>query len=71
MFDWLKCLLGDHDWTCDADKGVPPPDLDTETVQRDFYRYARPWCNRCRSYMQPRKDLHHSVEWDATVKYRP
>lgn len=74
MIDWLKCLLGAHDWTCDADQNIAPPDADhiePKEIGRLFHIYARPWCSRCRFYMQPSKHLFGSNNWDATVKYRP
>ena len=71
MIDWFLCWATGHDWTCDAEQGVPPPDLDQMNVQREFNRYARPWCSRCRRYMKPRELLIGSSNWDANLKYRP
>lgn len=71
MFDWLKCLLGDHDWTCDAEENIPPPSPTTvDEVAGVFHRFARPWCKRCRQYMQSESHLRGSEHWDADVRYR-
>ena len=72
MLDWLRCLLGDHDWTCDADQNIAPPDINGQgDIAAQFHRYARGWCKKCRFYMQPRKELFGSQHWDAELKYHP
>ena len=56
MLDWLWCLLGSHDWTCDANENIAPPDLNGQgDIAAQFHRYARGWCKKCRFYMKPHK----------------
>lgn len=35
------CLLGEHKWTCDAEKGIKP------VKGRDFWDYATMYCDYC------------------------
>ncbi len=67
---WLEQLFCKHQWTNDAEQGIPPPySLDTCT-KAEAFRYNRGWCKRCRRYMKPSKYLCGSEYWNARVKYR-
>ena len=45
---WILCLLGQHDWTCDAEQGIPP---DAKKLQANpvgyFWDYAQGYCKYC------------------------
>lgn len=46
---WLLChVLRWHDWTCNANEGIPP---DRKRMEEDpidyFFEYAQGWCKRC------------------------
>lgn len=71
MIDRIRCWLGDHDWTCDANENIGPPDINMDNVAAEFFRYSRSWCKRCRHYMKPHERLVGSEHWDASVTYRP
>lgn len=41
----LLCdIMGIHEWTCDANKGIPPK---TMPSSRAFYNYFKVYCDRC------------------------
>ena len=43
----LLCLIGDHDWTCAAEQGIPPTKAQTDAGMAGFYSYAAGYCKRC------------------------
>lgn len=48
---WLLCLIGDHDWTCAAEQGIPPTKEQAEGGLAGFYSYATGYCKRCKKVM--------------------
>ena len=50
---WGKflCMIGDHEWTGDALKGIPPSNWVVEVAKTDpvegFKQYSRMYCDRC------------------------
>ena len=42
------CLIGDHDWTCDAEEGISPTKEQVELGATGFWLYAKMYCKRCR-----------------------
>lgn len=67
---WIACLLGQHEWTCDAEEGIDPP-KDIEPSIASFFRYARMWCRICRRYCKPSPSMPGSEHWDRNVTHRP
>ena len=54
LWDWIKCnVLQDHDWTCDAAKGIPPTKEQVDAGLDGFWLYARSYCARCGKELKP------------------
>lgn len=47
LLSWVRCLIGDHDWTCAAAQGIKPSPAQTANLM-GFYDYAKMYCSRCR-----------------------
>lgn len=44
---WTCKVLGLHDWTCDAAKGIPPTKEQLKTGIEGLRDYARIYCQKC------------------------
>ena len=40
-------ILRDHDWTCDAEQGIKPTQLQLDAGVDGFKDYATMYCKRC------------------------
>lgn len=47
LLNWLMCRLGAHEWTCNAEQGIPPTKAQTDAGAAGFYSYARGYCKLC------------------------
>lgn len=47
VWSWIRCLLGDHDWTSKAAQGVKPSADELRDGLAGFERYAQMFCARC------------------------
>lgn len=43
----LRCLLGDHDWTCKAEQGIRPTKKELEDPLAGFAEYSKMYCKNC------------------------
>ena len=48
LWNHIKCLLGDHDWTCKAAQGIKPQDHELNNGLAGFWEYATMYCSRCK-----------------------
>lgn len=51
---FLCYVLQDHDWTCNANEGIPATAEQLQAGVAGFFDYARMWCRRCGKVYQPR-----------------
>ena len=52
FFRKLLCLIGDHDWTCKAEQGIPPTQQQLDGGVAGFYDYAAVYCKHCGTIME-------------------
>ena len=47
---WIKlqCLLGMHEWTCNADQGIKATQEQLNNGIDGFYDYAKMFCKNCK-----------------------
>lgn len=45
MLTTLKQFFCQHDWTCKAEQGIPPPEGKKDLL--GFYEYAAAYCIKC------------------------
>lgn len=54
--NWFLCnVVGDHDWTCNAEQGIDPTQNEIDQGVMGFHHYAQMYCNRpkCRKIYKP------------------
>ena len=51
IIDKIRCLLGDHDWTCAANEGIKPKVEQVKAGIVGFYDYAQGYCKRCKKLL--------------------
>lgn len=47
--NWINCkIFGMHDWTSNAQEGIPATDKQLKSGIQGFYEYARMYCKHCK-----------------------
>jgi hypothetical protein len=63
---WINChLLGDHDWTCAAEEGIPPTHFQRHGGLAGFMDYAKMYCRACgKVYKESERVYAKAKEYD-------
>ena len=50
FYRWFSCrVMKYHEWTCNAEQGIPPTKEELETGIKGFNSYAKMYCKHCKT----------------------
>ena len=55
LLNWIECVFGHHDWTCNAQEGMPPKPSQLAAGVIGFRDYAIMYCKRCGAVFHPER----------------